>query len=56
MVKLFEQMGIHAAMQPELVLVQGGLAADRVASGEAELAIQQQRASLWGCRASSSWG
>ncbi|GAC1345501.1 MAG: substrate-binding domain-containing protein [Acetobacteraceae bacterium] len=41
MSKLFETMGIAAAMTPKLVLVPGGLAADRVASGEAELAIQQ---------------
>jgi len=42
MVKLFEQMGIADAMRPKLVLVQGGLAAARVASGEAELAVQQR--------------
>ncbi len=41
MAKLFETMGIAAQMAPKLVLVPGGLAADRVASGEAELAIQQ---------------
>jgi molybdate transport system substrate-binding protein len=39
--KLFQQLGIAAQMQPKSVLVRGGLAAERVARGEAEIALQQ---------------
>jgi len=40
--KLFETWGIADVMKPKLVLVPGGLAAERVANGEAELALQQR--------------
>ena len=39
--KLFDQLGIGAVMKPRSVLVQGGLAATRVANGDAALALQQ---------------
>ena len=39
--KLFETMGISAQIRPKAVLVPGGLVADRVVTGEAELAIHQ---------------
>ena len=39
--KLFERLGIAAEMRPKSVLVRGGLSADRVANGEAEIALQQ---------------
>src|SRR5204863_165604 len=39
--KLFQQLGIASQMQPKSVLVRGGLAAERVARGEAEIALQQ---------------
>lgn len=38
---LFERMGIAAAMKAKSVLVPGGLTAQRVLSGEADLAVQQ---------------
>jgi molybdate transport system substrate-binding protein len=38
--KLFETLGIAAAMKPKTILQTAGYTADRVASGEAELAIQ----------------
>jgi molybdate transport system substrate-binding protein len=39
--KQFEAWGIAAQLRPKAVLVPGGLAAARVASGEAEIAVQQ---------------
>ena len=39
--KLFQHLGIASQMQPKSVLVRGGLSADRVANGEAEIALQQ---------------
>ncbi len=39
--RLFQQLGIASQMQPKSVLVRGGLAAERVARGEAEIALQQ---------------
>lgn len=39
--RLFQQLGIASQMQKKSVLVNGGLAAQRVANGEAEMAIQQ---------------
>jgi molybdate transport system substrate-binding protein len=39
--RLFQQLGIASQMQAKSVLVRGGLAADRVARGEAEIALQQ---------------
>lgn len=39
--KLFEQWGIAAQIAPKAVLVPGGLVAERVARGEAEIAIHQ---------------
>lgn len=38
---LFERLGIGAAVKPKAVLVQGGLVADKVASGEAAIGLQQ---------------
>jgi molybdate transport system substrate-binding protein len=38
--KIFESLGIAAAMEPKTILQTEGYTADRVASGEAELAIQ----------------
>ena len=38
---LFQRLGIGEAVRAKAVLVRGGLSADRVVSGEAELAIQQ---------------
>jgi len=39
--RLFQQLGIAAQMQAKSVLVRGGLAAQKVANGEAEIALQQ---------------
>jgi molybdate transport system substrate-binding protein len=39
--RLFQQLGIASQMQAKSVLVRGGLAAERVARGEAEMALQQ---------------
>ena len=39
--KMFERLGIAAEMQPKSVLVRGGLSAEKVANGEAEIALQQ---------------
>jgi molybdate transport system substrate-binding protein len=39
--KMFERLGIAAEMRPKSVLVRGGLSADKVANGEAEIALQQ---------------
>jgi molybdate transport system substrate-binding protein len=39
--KLFERMGIAAEMKAKSVLARDGLAADKVASGEADIALQQ---------------
>ncbi|WP_421994655.1 molybdate ABC transporter substrate-binding protein [Reyranella sp.] len=39
--KLFEKMGIAAALKPKSVLVKGGLVAEKVVNGEAEIAMQQ---------------
>lgn len=39
--RLFQQLGIASQMQPKSVLVRGGLAAQKVATGEAEMALQQ---------------
>jgi len=38
---LFDRLGIGAAVKPKAVLVQGGLVADKVASGEAAIGLQQ---------------
>jgi molybdate transport system substrate-binding protein len=39
--KLFETLGIAAAMAPKSVLVKGGLSADTLLDGRADLALQQ---------------
>ena len=39
--KLFERWGVMETLRPKLVLVQGGRAAERVAAGEATVALQQ---------------
>jgi len=39
--RLFQQLGIASQMQAKSILVRGGLAAERVARGEAEMALQQ---------------
>ena len=39
--KRFEEMGIAGQLAPKTVLVKGGLVAARVASGEAEIGLQQ---------------
>lgn len=39
--KKFEELGIAAQLKPKSVLVKGGLVAEKVASGEAELGMQQ---------------
>ncbi|WP_083748979.1 substrate-binding domain-containing protein [Pelomonas sp. KK5] len=39
--QLFERLGIAEAMRPRAVKVKGGLAAERVAAGEADIAVQQ---------------
>ncbi|AWN47909.1 molybdenum ABC transporter substrate-binding protein [Methylobacterium terrae] len=39
--RLFERLGIADRMKDKLVLVRGGLAASRLVSGEADLALQQ---------------
>lgn len=38
--KLFEKMGIAAELKPKSVLVKGGLAAEKIMTGEAEIALQ----------------
>jgi molybdate transport system substrate-binding protein len=38
---LLDRLGIGAAVRPKAVLVHGGASADRVASGEADVAVQQ---------------
>jgi molybdate transport system substrate-binding protein len=37
---LFERMGIAAALKPKTVLVKGGLAAEKLITGEADIAMQ----------------
>jgi molybdate transport system substrate-binding protein len=39
--RMFQALGIASQMHPKSVLVRGGLAAERVARGEAEIALQQ---------------
>ena len=39
--KLFEKMGIADQLKPKTVLVKGGVVAEKVASGEAEIGMQQ---------------
>jgi molybdate transport system substrate-binding protein len=39
--RLFQQLGIASQMRPKSVLVRGGFAAQSVARGEAEMALQQ---------------
>ena len=39
--KLFQSMGIASEIAKKAVLVRGGLSAERVASGEADIAVQQ---------------
>jgi molybdate transport system substrate-binding protein len=39
--KLFERMGIADQMRPKSVLVNGGLVADKLVDGQADLALQQ---------------
>jgi molybdate transport system substrate-binding protein len=39
--QLFEKQGIAAQLKPKAVLVPGGLVAERVVSGEADIAIHQ---------------
>lgn len=41
LMQLFDRMGISAEMRAKAVLVPGGYAADRVADGTAEMALQQ---------------
>lgn len=41
LVQLFDKMGIGAQLKSRSVLVPGGLVAERVASGEAEIGLQQ---------------
>jgi molybdate transport system substrate-binding protein len=38
--KLFEKMGIGEQLKPKSVLVKGGLAAEKIVSGEADIAMQ----------------
>jgi len=38
--KLFERMGIAEQLKPKSVLVKGGLAAEKIVSGEADIAMQ----------------
>lgn len=38
--KLFEKMGIAEQLKPKSVLVKGGLAAEKIVNGEAEIAMQ----------------
>jgi molybdate transport system substrate-binding protein len=40
--KLFDKLGIAAELKPKSVLVKGGLVAEKVASGEAEIGMQQK--------------
>lgn len=40
--KLFEKLGIAAEIKPKAVLVRGGLVAEKVASGEADIGLQQK--------------
>jgi molybdate transport system substrate-binding protein len=40
--KLFEKLGIAEQLKPKSVLVKGGLVAEKVATGEAEIGMQQQ--------------
>ena len=40
--KLFEKMGIAEQLKPKTVLVKGGLVAEKIASGEAEIGMQQK--------------
>ena len=39
--QLFQQMGIADQLKPKSVLVQGGLAAERIVDGKADVALQQ---------------
>ncbi len=39
--QLFQQMGIADQLKPKSVLVQGGLVADRIVDGKADIALQQ---------------
>jgi len=39
--KLFEKLGIAAALQPKTVLVKGGLVGEKIAAGQAEIGLQQ---------------
>lgn len=39
--QLFQQMGIADQLKPKSVLVQGGLVADRIIDGKADIALQQ---------------
>jgi molybdate transport system substrate-binding protein len=39
--KLFDKLGIAAALKPKTVLVKGGLVGEKVANGEAEIGMQQ---------------
>lgn len=39
--QLFQQMGIADQLRPKSVLVQGGLVADRIVDGKADIALQQ---------------
>jgi molybdate transport system substrate-binding protein len=39
--QLFDQMGIAQQLKPKSVLVKGGLVAEKVASGEADIGLQQ---------------
>jgi molybdate transport system substrate-binding protein len=39
--KLFEKLGIAEQLKPKTVLVKGGVVAEKVASGEAEIGLQQ---------------
>ncbi len=47
---LFEKMGIAAELKPKTVLVKGGLAGEKLITGEADIAMQPS-SELWPCRA-----
>ena len=40
--KLFDKLGIAAQIKPKAILVRGGLVAEKIASGEADIGLQQK--------------
>lgn len=40
--KLFDKLGIAAQIKPKAILVKGGLVAEKIASGEADIGLQQK--------------